>query len=271
MSGMSMRAALGYEWARTRTVRSTWWLFGCSLVASALTAWGYAGVLTGMISGGLPVNGREAAVFVVSKASTAPIAAGVLGIFAVGPEYRYATMTTTLLVTPRRTVAFAAKAVVVGCFSMALAVASAAAAWLVAIGMLGGKLRFSLGLGDLVQLHGALLLLVVGWGLVGLGVATVVRSQLLSLGAILAVPFVVEPGIRGVGMVTGQPWLLKAAGYLPFAAGSAMADVTRGVSGTVLAAGSAHVAPALAACVFLLTVTALGAAAVVNFRRQDIG
>jgi hypothetical protein len=53
----------------------------------------------------------------------------------------------------------------------------------------------------------------------------------------------------------------------PFAVGSALADVLRGVSSTVLAGGSAHVAPAVAACVFLSTV----GAAVVNFRRQDIG
>ena len=130
---------MSYEWVRPRTVRLTWWLAAVSVAATALAACAYSAVILGMVKSGAAVDGLEAVVVVGSKASVAPVVAAVLGVFAVGNDYRYGTMCTTLLVTPRRGVALAAKAATVAAFGAALAVV----AWSVGHLVLGDRLSLA--------------------------------------------------------------------------------------------------------------------------------
>jgi hypothetical protein len=271
MTTSTMARASAYEWARLRTVRATWWIAGLSVVITGLATWGYSAVISSMMSTGLSVDGLEAAVLVLGKPSFAPFAAGILGVFAVGNDYRYGTMRATLLVTPRRTVALAAKSAVIAGFAAVLAVLNLAVSWLVGTLTLGPGLGLSVPVFGLVQLCIAQIALTVGWALLGSVVTVLLRSQLFALAALLVVPFAIEPAIRTAGLLSGQTWLERIVGYLPFAAGSAMTDISHGATSTVLAAGAARVAPLVGGTVFFATIGALGLWALLRFREQDIG
>lgn len=265
-----MITALRYEWTRLRSLRLTWWLAGASAVVTALAAWGYSGVILGMRSDGLAVDNREAVVLVVSKPSMAPVVAGILGVFAVGNEYRHGTMRLTLLVTPRRATALGAKAALVAGFGAVLALANLAVAWVVGALVLAGAVSLSLSVAALIQFHLAQVLLVAGWALIGVALAAVLRSQAFALAVLLAIPFAIEPAVRTVGMLSGQTWLERTSGFLPFTAGSAMADISDGVSNTLLSSASYRLGPLVSGVVFFGVIGVLGIAAFQHFRSQDV-
>lgn len=259
-----------YEWARIRSLRSTWWIAGGSVVATAVVAYGYSAVVSGMLSTGVQVDDREAVVLVVSRASTAMVAAGVLGVLAAGNDYRYGTMRATLLVTPRRVAALGARAIMVGAFGVVLAIAGLVAAWLSGTMALPGVLPAPSMTPAFFQLCGGQVLLVSGWAVLGVAVTVLARSQLLGLAAILIVPFMVEPLFHTVGAVAGLTWLEAVAGHLPFSAGEAMPDISRvDGAGSLLAPQATRAEPLPGGIVFLGTVGALWTAAVWRFRQQD--
>lgn len=263
-------AALSYEWTRMRTLRSTWILAGTAVAATAVVAWGYAETVRGMLGLGIEVGPLESLMLVVGGSSLAPVMAGTIGVLAVGGEYRHRTLRTTLLVTPNRAAALGAKALVVTALAIAFAVAGLASAWAVALAVLTGSSEPAAPAAEFAQFHVGQIMLVVGWGLLGLAIAVIVRSQLLALGAILLLPYAVEPTLRTVGQLAGHGWLETAAAYLPFAAGSAMADVSAGGAGTLLSPASSRADPLLGGLVFFAVIAVLGTAAVMNFRRQDV-
>lgn len=135
---------------------------------------------------------------------------------------------------------------------------------------LAGTVRLGLPMADLIQLNGAQVLLVVGWAVIGLGVAVLVRSQAFALALLLTVPYAVEPTIRSVGAVSGHERLAKLAGLLPFSAGSAMTDVSSAGSSTLLAPAVSRVHPLAGAAVFVTSIAILASIAVARFRRQDV-
>jgi ABC-2 type transport system permease protein len=105
-----MRNALRYEWMRLRTLRSTWWLTGLSLLVAGLLglpALGLKGSLTVRDYGDIMTGGGGGAVFLVS------ILLSMIGVFAIGHEYRYGTIRPTLSALPRRSTVLAAKVLVV--------------------------------------------------------------------------------------------------------------------------------------------------------------
>jgi ABC-2 type transport system permease protein len=270
MSTRGLGHALAYEWARIRSVRITWWIAGLSIVATALAAWGYSALVSTMMSADPSVDGREAVVMMLSKPSFAPIAASLIGVFAVGTDYRYGTMCATLLVTPRRGVALTAKAVVVAGFGVAVALVNLAVAWAVGLLMVGRGLTGSASVLELAGLHLGQVALTVGAALLGSFVAALVRSQLVGLAIVFAVPYAVEPGLRTMVMFSGQQTLARFVGFLPFSAGNAMTDISGGSSDTLLASAAVRVGPLTGALIFFGMVAMAGAGAMARFRRQDV-
>ena len=105
-----MRGALRYEWMRLRTLRSTWWLTGLSLLIAGLlglSALGLKGTLTVVNYGDILTGGGGGAVFLDS------ILLSMIGVFAIGHEYRYGTIRPTLSALPRRSTVLAAKVLIV--------------------------------------------------------------------------------------------------------------------------------------------------------------
>src|SRR4051794_35837626 len=104
----SLSHAMAYEWTRIRTTRLAWYLAAVAVIATAVAAWAYSAIAM-RVAGSTTVDPREAVTFVISRPSFAPVVAGLLGVVAIGSDYRYGTMRTTLLVTPRRGIALGAK------------------------------------------------------------------------------------------------------------------------------------------------------------------
>src|SRR5215467_3731980 len=109
-----MIAALGYEWRRITSTRSMWILSGL------LVALGLAYLL--VIVGGTGVGADSV---LTSPASLGGFLTAALGAQAIGQEYRFGTIRSTLTLFPRRPQIFAAKA--------AVAVGVAVAAGLLAV------------------------------------------------------------------------------------------------------------------------------------------
>lgn len=262
--------SLAYEWARIRTLRITWWIVAFSMAATALATWGYGALVASMLAADQAVDGREALVMVLSKPSFAPIAASILGVVAVGNDYRYGTMAATLLVTPRRSVALVAKAVVVAGFAVAVTAADFAVTWAVGLLMLGRRLTASAPAADLISLHAGQVALTVGSALIGVFLTILFRSQMAGLAAVVALPYAVEPALRTMILLSGAHSLERFLGFLPFAAGGAMTDISHGTSDTLLSATALRLGPLTGGLVFFGMIAAVGVWALVRFRRQDV-
>ncbi|MGI5195679.1 ABC transporter permease [Streptomyces sp. CA-288835] len=263
-----MMTALAYEWWRLRTLRSAWWMAAVTLIVTALLALAFGALIKDMSSDqgqALPVS--ELLVIMLTKSPLTPVIAGTLGVFAMGHEYRYGTIRTTLALTPRRPVAFGAKVASIAAVSVVLALANLAVAWAVALPLLAGESLTDVSAALLVRVHLGQVLLIVGWGLAGVALGTLIRSQTAALLILLAVPFVLEPMLRAVLANSGQSVLEHAAMFLPFAAGSAMTSAAD--AGTTLMDSSAQLGPLVGGVVFLALVTAKTAAAATAFQRRD--
>src|SRR5690606_18903011 len=126
----ALKAALAYEWIRLRTLRSTWWMLGISLIVTALLTLAFSGLILDLqAASGQGVSGTEAVIVVLTRSVLTPVVAGLIGVFAIAHDLRYGAIVTTLLVTPRRIVALAAKALVVSSAAATLALANLAVAW----------------------------------------------------------------------------------------------------------------------------------------------
>jgi ABC-2 type transport system permease protein len=164
----------------------------------------------------------------------------VVGVRIVTDELRYGTIVPTLLVTPRRGRVLAAKAAtaavtgallaLVGWVAMTLAAAGAASSEGTSLAVDASLWR---SLGGTVAAGAA-------WGVIGLGVGAVVRSQVAAVAGGLVWLMALEDGVRG--------WLGDLGGYLPGQAGLALATGLPGraaaVAGLTL---GAYVAVALGA------------------------
>ncbi|WP_327325179.1 ABC transporter permease [Streptomyces sp. NBC_01210] len=264
-----MNRPVRYEWVRLTTLTSTWLLAAAAVAVTALAAWGYAFTVTEFQSEEIAVTAQEALVAVINKASFAPLAAGVFGALAMGGDYRHGTIRATLAVTPVRSRAVAAKALVAGGFALAVTGCATAVSWIVASATLPAELISGVSYGDLIVLHGGLLLQTVCWTLIGIAITVVFRSQAVGTVSLVAIPYVLEPMVRTGGLFADSPWLAQAAKYLPFAAGTSMSNIA-GDEGAFLAEASQRMAPGTAVLVFGLFTGALFVGAVAQFRRQGM-
>jgi ABC-2 type transport system permease protein len=142
--------------------------------------------------------------------------AAIVGVLSVTGEYRHRTMTSSLLVEPRRWRLLSAKAVAALLWSVVLAVAS-----LLLVGAMGIPLLKTQGgsVSDLLHQAGAVLPGFFGafalLALFGSGLGTLVKNQIAAVVAILAITFIVEPIFDGLLPEVGR--------WLPFAASAAVA------------------------------------------------
>jgi len=142
--------------------------------------------------------------------------AAVVGVLSVTAEYRHRTMTTSLLVEPRRWRLLSAKAVAAVLWGIALAIAS-----LLLVGAMGIPLLKTQGgsVSDLLNQAGAVLPGYFGafalLALFGAGLGTLVKNQIAAVVTILAITFIVEPIFDGLLPQVGR--------WLPFSASAALA------------------------------------------------
>ena len=225
---MSLLAATRSE---TTKVFSTtaWWVLTTVLVAYVgSTAAGLAfvfgssatGELTG--AGNPPVPAEALAPVLYSVGGSIGFVFPLLiGTLMVTAEFRHQTLTPTLLATPKRGLVLWAKlaaGVVVGGLFAIVSVLSAALPAAAILALLG--LDTELGSSDTWALFARMVLALILWTLIGIGVGTLVRNQVVAIVIVLAFTQFIEPLLRLAGGFVG--WLAESARFLPGAASDAL-------------------------------------------------
>ncbi|WP_052914549.1 MULTISPECIES: ABC transporter permease [Protofrankia] len=185
--------ALRCEWTKLWTVRSTYW----TLFAAFVITVGLAAIACGATANQGGDVGGEPAALSLSGIFMAQIALGVLGVLVISSEYGSGMIRTTFAAVPNRLVVLAAKAVVFA----GVVVVGAFVACLVAF-VLGQQLLRSTGqqasFGDpeivrIVLGATAYLTLI---GLIGLGLAAVIRHTAGALGILFGAMVVLQIAVQ---------------------------------------------------------------------------
>lgn len=231
-----MTAALRYELARLRTLRSTWWLtFGVLLVGVGFTAIASLVIRLNVHSdelGGQQLSG-DMAKFYVDAAMTqfsivdpmfylVAFVAAIVGVLAWGHEYRHGMIRATLTAVPQRWAVFTAKYAVVALWVTVLVVTSCLLSLLVAaIFFMGIDVSY-----DPVHIlatigRHVLYSVLVTW--LAMSLTVLVRHQTFALVMLFLWPMGVELLIRTFAlMVSGlsnNEVYADATRFLPFNAG----------------------------------------------------
>jgi ABC-2 type transport system permease protein len=266
-----MRLAVRYELTLLATVPATRVLLIVGTIGALLVAAGLCFVVQEAGTADTAAGASESLAIVLTRSPLTVLVVGLIAAMSLGHDYRFRTIDVTLLVTPRRTRAFAAKALTVAMCGAGLALLSLVLAWTVAVVMLGTDVVGRASVGPLLQAQAGYVGFVTGWGLLGLALTRIFASQTFAILTLVIWPLVVEPALRG--MTSAMSWepLRDAAAYLPYAAGQALSSTPRAGSGS-LYSGAHAASPAIAALAFIgLTVAAIWASAVMFRNRPAVG
>jgi hypothetical protein len=220
------RAATRSEWTKLRTVRSTIWAMGFTVVSiiglgALLTAlevsrWSHRSVTE--------VTGFDPLLYSFAGINLAQLAIGVLGVLVMTSEYATGSITLTFGATPQRRLLLAAK---VSSFSVVVAIVSVISclvSFIVCQALLVSK-HAGVSLTDpgvfRAVLGGAAHLVLIG------GIAVGVGALLRHTAAAVAVLFAVLLIVPGLVTLLPSPWNDTITKYLPSSAGVAMSAVVR--------------------------------------------
>jgi ABC-2 type transport system permease protein len=212
-------------------------------LAAAMAAFGVLTVVVGVTAAGQqgnpPLSADSLPMLIAGPVTQLAPAALLLGILGMAGEFRHQTVTQTFLVTPHRGRVVAAKLVAYPLAGIALALVTLAVTAAVAAGWLAAKgITPSLPpAGALGRMVGVALLGPALCGLVGVGVAALVRNQVAALVGVAVWVLVVE------GLLMSLLNAPSVGKWLPSAAAAALtnpggAQLSR-LAGTLLLAGYA--------------------------------
>lgn len=268
-----MTGALRYEWMRIRTIRSSYWM---SALAIALT-FGIT-LLMGLSISAADLDDEfdsvdQVTTYIVLAGASGPVIPvmaapfyAVMGVMAVGHEYRYGTNKATLSAIPDRVAVLAAKLVVLVAWVLAsIAITlllGMAITWL----LLDNPQFGSHLVRPLLNYTGYC----VGFAVAGMGLAALLRNQTGAIVAALTWPLVVEPIIYGVSLAISETTgggIGKLTNLLPSSAGRrSMFDPYEAIAGF----GSIEVwSIGAAVIVFWLGVILVLAAGATSFVKRD--
>jgi len=217
-----MTRLISSELRKIRTTRTVLWLLVLTLALVArvisLTTWsltsGDSEFALGSSEGLRSVLGNIGT-------SGAHLILVCLGILLLAGEFRHNTITASVLATPRRGRLVTAKVVAMVVLGLAFAVPAIAFALAIAVPWLAAEgASPSLGDSELQLILLGNLLVMVLFGLIGLGVGALVRNQVVAVTVSILFFLIVEPLL---GLLTNLVDALKPVGrYLPTAAASAL-------------------------------------------------
>jgi ABC-type transport system involved in multi-copper enzyme maturation permease subunit len=221
-----MRGLVRSELLKIRSTRLWWGLLAGVVVFTAVQAGvtaGFAGVEAGAgqpATAGLDSDATIRSVYALGAFSGSYLFALVLGVTGMTGEYRYQTITATFLVSPRRARVVAGKALahlLMGVVYGAVGVLAAFAAGAVVIAARGHDLGL-----DAQRLWPSVGLAVVAvalWTLIGIGLGTLLRNQVVAILVAVLLTFLVEPL---VSLALAAVDLDKVGAFLPTNASSAL-------------------------------------------------
>jgi ABC-2 type transport system permease protein len=210
-----LRNVMRMEWCKLRTIRSTWWTL-------AVFAAGMVG-LAAMAAASGPVNpgpGYDATENLFGGLALGQLAIGILGVLTVSSEFTSGSIRATFGAVPRRGLVMAAKAAVTVAVTLAAGEALAFAAFAAfQIAARHGVPHPSLGRAVVLRgvlLAGAYPCLI---GLIGLGLAAIIRHTAGAISAIVGVTFVLPLALLPLGnhnaVVKFLPYLIASNSLTP--------------------------------------------------------
>jgi ABC-2 type transport system permease protein len=226
---MSLATASRSELTKQFTT-AIWWILAIALVAyvaftASVLAFALSASATGALSGAgeapqVPEEGLPALIYSTAT-SVGYVFPLLIGTLMVTTEFRHKTLTPTFLATPRRAVALSAKLVVGIALGVLYAVLAVAASVGPGAAILAGfGLDAHLTSSDTWALIGRMVIAFVLWVLVGVGVGTLVRNQVVAIVIVLVFTQFLEPvGRLLASFVEG---LSGFTAYLPGAASDAL-------------------------------------------------
>jgi len=221
------------ELLKLRTTRLWWGLLIGVLFTSAAFAGLIAGIATtdaGEVENGRAFLGDPATARAVYTAGLnfAYLFTLALGVIVMAGEYRHRTMSSTVLATPRRLRIVVAKLVallLVGAGYGVAAIAASVLAGATVIAVRGADVRLT---SDGVPRALVLAILAVAlWTIIGLGVGTLIRNQILALLLAVGIAWIAEPI---VGLILNAVGAGAVARFLPTQATAALVEPSTGVS-----------------------------------------
>lgn len=218
-----MIGALKMEWIRIRTIGSSYWLSGLALMFTLLIS-GFTAAFAPndafQEQGGLDALGT----FVVTAGANiriVPVMAApfviVIGVLAVGHDYRYGTNKAVLTAVPSRINVYVAKLLVVAAWVTITAVIILLINLFLAWAMVGTS-----SLDDVFRPMWSYVVMMIGYAWAAMGVTWVLRNQVGALVLTLVYVYVVEAIIGGVLQVIAQindSEIDKLVEFLPAGAG----------------------------------------------------
>jgi ABC-2 type transport system permease protein len=219
------------ELRKLLTTQVWFWML---LIALALTALFVVGTILsdgveGNTSPPLATPEGQRNLFAIT-ASGAAFLSAVLGIIGITGEYRHFTVTPTFLATPRRGRVVAAKLVVYAGVGLLFGVLSAVLVTAMAVPWLSARgVDVSLTANRIPLVILAAVIVVGIYGILGVGVGSLVRNQVAAVVITLAYLFVVE------NILAALPWVRDhLSKWLPGQAAQAVTQVQAGGSATLL-------------------------------------
>jgi ABC-2 type transport system permease protein len=250
------------EWVKFRTLRSTWWTLGITVVLMAgiatLAAWG-------MTQGGDVEDGGAAAglIGVTAGANVAQLSVAVLGVLIITGEYTTGMVRSTFAAVPTRLPALAAKAIVLAVTVFVVSAVSIALSYLVTLPFLNGtSLAIDLGEPESVRVLVGTALYLTAIALLAFAFGALIRHSAGALAAVLGLLLVVE----SVFALIPLAFFRNVSPYLPSTAGSqvrlpeAFAEAT---------GGGTNLGPWEGYGVMLAWIAVVIAVAAVLLRRRD--
>ncbi len=210
-----MRAAIHAEWTKLRTSPGTIWL----LLAVIVSTVGVSALTTAATT--CVACGGDVLKTSLTGVQLGQAIAAIAGVLMMGTEYSNGLARLTLTAIPRRTRVLSAKALVLTAVLLVTSAAAVLGAFLAGRAILAdnGFARLSISDGTVMRaLVGSTLYLTL-IGLLGLGIATAVRSSAGAIGAVLALLFVLPV----VSLAVSDPdWQRKLEQIGPTSAGLAI-------------------------------------------------
>ncbi|MEV0093325.1 ABC transporter permease subunit [Streptomyces sp. NPDC050738] len=216
----SVPAVLTSEWTKIRTVASTTWTL---LIALVVTVGMSVGLCALMKANFKDLSEQDKLTFDPTSISMSGMMLGqlamiVFGVLVVGNEYSSGMIRTSLAAVPQRTTFLLSKIVVAGVLTLVVGQVAAFCSFFLGQALLGDH---STTIGDDNVLRavagGGLYMGLIG--IFAMGVASILRSSMLSLGILMPLFFLISPILNSVSQTK------KIAQFLPDQAGTRMTQV----------------------------------------------
>jgi ABC-2 type transport system permease protein len=214
-SGLTFPRVVASEWVKFRTLRSTMWTLGVTVVLmagiAALAAWGMT--QDGEVGPGSAIGAFGA----TAGWNVAQLSVAVLGVLIITGEYTTGMVRSTFAAVPTRLPALAAKAIVLAVTVLLVSLVSIALAYLVSLPFFSGTaLEIDLGDPETLRVLGGTALYLTGIALLAFGFGALLRHSAGALAAVLGLLLVVETVFSLIPLA----FFREVSPFLPSTAGS---------------------------------------------------